>query len=565
MSQQSLGPLRTYPRSRRFAVLLSAALVTVLALASWAGVPPQSPATAAAASASARPNIVVVMADDMRTDDLRFMPVVRRLVVRTGLNFRNSFSPYPLCCPARASFLTGRYAHNHHVYSHRSPWGFKSFDDRRTLATALRAAGYRTGFVGKYLNGYGSQRSRVTGRSSLRYVPNGWSDWYGAVRGTYNYWNTTYNVNGRLDRSHRGQYQTNVLGSFARTLVSRYHRSGRPFFLYFSSVAPHFGGPYEKGDPVRVRRRDGSYTRLATPARPKSVRGMFNSRIPRASGLPVDGSSPEARIGDKPRPMRGLSELSTAERVGVRNLTRQRAEALYVLDRQVAQLIARLKSTGEYRNTVFVFTSDNGYFLGEHRVREGKIKPHEPSLRVPLAITGKGIPRGQRFDPVTTPGLTATIAELARARTRMPFAADGVSFVPSLRADRGWTVPIVTEGRESSPAFPKSGPNRAPGFHDARTTIGVRTGQWKYIEYSSGEQELYDLDADPNELDNLVKDPAFDAVRQRLRQVWLAYKDCRGASCRAALPPDLRRSPAENSAGTNRQSRGVRAVFGYWR
>src|SRR4051794_23899238 len=112
-----------------------------------------------AAAAGTKPNIVMVMADDMRTDDLRFMPSVRRLLVGTGLSFRNSFSPYPLCCPARASFLTGRYAHNHHVYSHASPYGFESFDDHATLATALQQSGYQTGFVGKYLNGYGAEDS----------------------------------------------------------------------------------------------------------------------------------------------------------------------------------------------------------------------------------------------------------------------------------------------------------------------------------------------------------------------------------------------------------------------
>ena len=123
----------------------------------------------------------MVMADDMRTDDLRFMPSVRRLLVGRGLSFRNSFSPYPLCCPARASFLTGRYAHNHHVFSHEDPYGFQSFDDHATIATALHQAGYQTGFVGKYLNGYGAQPSLVTGGPSFRYVPAGWTDWYGAV------------------------------------------------------------------------------------------------------------------------------------------------------------------------------------------------------------------------------------------------------------------------------------------------------------------------------------------------------------------------------------------------
>src|SRR5690242_4272902 len=125
-----------------------------------------------------RPNVLVVEADDMRWDDLRWMPNVRRLVQRRGLTFENSFAPYPLCCPSRASFLTGQYAHNHHVYSHDEPFGFASFRDRRTIATKLQAAGYRTALVGKYLNGYGEQPVRRTGEPSLTYVPPGWTQWY---------------------------------------------------------------------------------------------------------------------------------------------------------------------------------------------------------------------------------------------------------------------------------------------------------------------------------------------------------------------------------------------------
>ena len=294
-------------------------------------------------------------------------------------------------------------------------------------------SGYQTGFIGKYLNGYGAQRSKVTGKSSFRYVPNGWTDWYGAVSrpprsgykagGTYNYMHTLFNVNGRIDDTHRGEYQTDVLGQFARKLVTKYHRSPRPFFLYLSSVAPHFGTPYEKGDPTHLRRTGGGYTNIATPARPTWVRGMFDKQVTRAPGLPANGGPSEADISDKARPMRWAAEPSAAERAGIRNLTRQRAESLYVLDREVARLVSRLKTTGEYANTVFMFTSDNGYFLGEHRQRQGKIKPHEPSLRVPFVVAGRGIPHGERFDPITTPGVTATIAELAGATSRMPYAA----------------------------------------------------------------------------------------------------------------------------------------------
>ncbi len=210
--------------------------------------------------------------------------------------FRNSFSPYPLCCPARASFLTGQYAHNHHVFSHEAPWGFPALDDSETVATALQRSGYRTAFVGKYLNGYGATRSLVTGGPSWHYVPAGWTDWYGAVQrpphsryrsgGTYNYFHTIFNVNGVIDDSHRGQYQTAVLGGFARKLVRGYARSPRPFFLWLSAVAPHFGTPHEADDPGRIRRSDGRYSKCATPARPGWVEGRFDARITRAPGCP---------------------------------------------------------------------------------------------------------------------------------------------------------------------------------------------------------------------------------------------------------------------------------------
>src|SRR5262245_19529596 len=165
-----------------------------------------------------QPNLVSVMADDMRADDLRFMPHVRRLLVARGLDYRNSFSPYPLCCPARASFLTGQYAHNHHVLDNESPYGFGGFDDRATLATALRDAGYRTAFVGKYLNDYGLVPSLVTGEPSATYVPAGWTDWRGLIQpdepvgaGTYHYFHPLFNVDGRV-RDYGRQYQTTLLG-----------------------------------------------------------------------------------------------------------------------------------------------------------------------------------------------------------------------------------------------------------------------------------------------------------------------------------------------------------------
>ena len=159
--------------TRRLSLQLLAATTVMAVVAGCASGPIDQPSTDRTLRAgfdpdgrATRPNIVLVMADDMRVDDMRYAPNLRRLVGRNGLTFRNSFSPYPLCCPARASLLTGSYAHNHHVWWHARPYGYAVFDDSHTVATALRAAGYRTGLVGKYLNGYGTMRSLVTGRPS---------------------------------------------------------------------------------------------------------------------------------------------------------------------------------------------------------------------------------------------------------------------------------------------------------------------------------------------------------------------------------------------------------------
>jgi N-acetylglucosamine-6-sulfatase len=532
------------------------------------------PAGAHRARQSKRPNIVLVLTDDMRTDDLRFMPNVRRLIGDRGLNFRNSFSPYPLCCPARASLLSGQYSHNHHVFSTEFPFGFRAFDDRSTLGTSLNKSGYNTLFLGKYLNGYGDQNVKSTGQSSFRYVPPGWTEWYGAPNrpkrsgypggGTYNYFHTIFNVNGTIDDTHKGQYQTDVISRMAQRLIRKYHRSPKPFFMYLAPAAPHFGRPVEKDDPVHVKDpATGKREKIKTPARPRWVWGHFDKQIPRASGMPTNGGPSEANVSDKPRPMNHLPELSHQERIAVRELTRQRAEALYVLDLQVKKLVRTLKATHEYKNTVMIFTSDNGYFLGEHRMRQGKIKPHEPSLRVPFLIAGPGIPHGQRFDPVTTPGLTATIVQLAHST--MPHPADGLSVVPSFKGDHGWKVPVVTEALERSRVFRKAKRHPAAGFHDPRTSIGIRTAGWKYVRYDDGDGELYDLDKDPNELSSHFGDPHYAKIQRELARVWREYKDCRGASCRAPLPANLQRGPRADRVDTNKQSLGVEKRYGYFR
>lgn len=558
-------PLTTL--SRRPTTIVAGLAAVGLFLAGSIGVSPaHQPSEVASRTAVKKPNVIIVLADDMRADEMRYMPNVERLIAENGVTFENSFSPDPLCCPARASLLSGQYPHNHGVLNNHSPYGFAGFDDSRTVATAMKQAGYHTGFVGKYLNGYGNDPSLVTGGPSKTYVPAGWDDWFASLSrakdgtesgSTYNYRFTTYNDNGIVDKSHRGQYQTNVIANRGMDLVDKWSGTRKPFFLLLSFVAPHDGGPVEKDDPKSVMRPDGRYEYYGTPGRPRWVRGTLDKEIPHSPGLPADGGPAEPDLSDKPDFMQ-KPEFSDAERVAMLDVARQRAEALTILDMRVRDLVRTLKKNGEWKNTALVFTSDNGYFLGEHRQRPGKIKAHEPSLRVPLVIRGPGLPRGvKRYDPITTVDLTATVIALGHARRYRPHANDGTSRILTMKkGDQGWTAPIVTEGMTHTPGD-------APGFDDARRYIGLRTPRYSFIRYATGEMELYDLLSDANEFEGKQDDPAYAGVVNELTDLWYQYKDCVGDECRVALPADLQASPSEERQLTDSFWKDVFAVYGY--
>ena len=265
---------------------------------------------------------------------------------------------------------------------------------------------------------------------------------------------------------------------------------------------------------------------------------------------------------DKPRPIRGLPELSAQERVAVRNVTRQRAEALYVLDKQVGGLVHTLKATGEYQNTVIMFTSDNGYFLGEHRVRQGKIRAHEPSLRVPLMISGPGVPHGQRFDPVTTEDLSATILRPRPARSRphvpgrcvrRPVVRRRPGLDPARCSRRAPRAPgCSTEGeacRCSSTPARRSASGRRAGSTSATTTATASSTTSERTRTSSQPLRRPGVRRDPGRARPGV------AVPQGLRRPCLS----------GPLPKDLQADPAQNKAVSDLESLGVQRRYGYYR
>jgi hypothetical protein len=190
-----------------------------------------------------RPNVVVLMTDDQTLESMRVMPGVRRMLAERGTTFSRSFVSFPLCCPSRATFMTGQYAHNHGVLGNRPPTGgYGRLRRRETLPVWLDRAGYETMHVGKFLNRYGQDLGPY-------HVPPGWDEWQGSIDpSTYQYTGVTLNENGSLS-SYPGEYSTDLYAERAVELIEDAASEDEPFFLSVGFLAPHTGGPGDPDDP----------------------------------------------------------------------------------------------------------------------------------------------------------------------------------------------------------------------------------------------------------------------------------------------------------------------------
>ena len=246
--------------------------------------------------------------------------------------------------------------------------------------------------------------------------------------------------------------------------------------------------------------------------------------------MPKGGGPSERRVTDQPRPFRLQPEPNARERAALRDVTRQRAESIFVMDREIGQLVQQLKRAGEWDDTVFVFTSDNGYYLGEHRQRDGKVQPHEPSFRVPLLVTGPGLrERRTSYDPASTVDLSATLLDLGQAAAPRP--ADGRSLVPTLYgADEGWSTPVLYESIHSG-GRPRDG--------DPFTSVGVRTARYMYVRRADGRHMLFDLARDPLQNRNVARAKGYRDEVRALNGVLQQVRDCSGATCQVPLPAGL--------------------------
>jgi arylsulfatase A-like enzyme len=452
------------------------------------------------AVAQPKPNILVLMTDDQTVESLRVMSNVNSLLARQGVTFTNSFASFPLCCPSRTTYITGQYAHNHTIMGNAPPAG--GYDKlapthANSLPAWLQRAGYTTVHLGKYLNGYGAARPLE--------IPAGWTEWYGSIDpSTYRFYNYTLNENGRLVTYGTGaaNYQVDVYNRKAVELVRRLAPSDKPFFLSVAFLAPHSGGPRDPDDPANQ----------ATPSPAPRHRNAFANQP-----LPAPPSLNEADVSDKPAAIRNRRLIPPARLNAIRENYQQRLESLLSVDEAVRDILSVLEATGELSRTLVIFTSDNGFFHGEHRIPDGKVLVYEPSVRVPLIVRGPGLPRGvQRTNLVANVDLAATIVDAAGGRADRRL--DGRSLLPFARD------PLVRSGRDILLETP--------------TYSAIRTPLYVFVQHSSGEQELYDLTADPNQLQSLHADPRFAAVKADLAARLARLRTCVGDACRRG--PDLR-------------------------
>lgn len=408
-----------------------------------------------------RANVIVIVADDQRWDSLWAMPNVRELLGAHGVTFTNAFVSNPVCCPSRASILTGTYSHTNGVWTNRpSDGGFAAFDESSTLGTWLQGAGYRTGLLGKYLNGY-------FGPGREGYVPAGWDRWWSFVRSGY--FDYSVNDDGLL-RSYGSAESDYVTDAMADEAVDFIRSSDAPFFLFLTPKAPHLPA-------------------VPAPRHADALVGLDPGRPPAWN---------EDDVRDKPRWVRKIDALDDEKsaRLDAKHLDMLRS--LLALDDAVARIVDVLEQQHELDRTMIVFTSDNGYSWGEHRW-DRKSAPYEEVIRVPLVI---------RYDPLTSGteesrfalnvDVASTIAEVAGIEAP---GAEGASLVPLLRGDPDveWRKDFLLEHVGG----------RVP------TYCGVRSPRFTYVYYATGEEELYDLASDPHQLDNLAARDGHSRRRAR--------------------------------------------------
>jgi arylsulfatase A-like enzyme len=535
------------------------------------------------------PSFVVIQTDDQTLDglyatftpfpgaaEIRSMPNTLDLIAKKGMTFNRYYVSYPLCCPSRVSLLTGRYAHNTGVKGNVQPnGGYFGFSFRaaysHNLATWLQGAGYRTIHIGKFLNGYGDEPY-----DNGSTVPPGWSSWHTVLKADTNhyFYGYTLNNNGQISEPYGesgiwetreyGQrdppgcpfapeegrpclYETDVFDWMAREELLATPPE-QPFYLQLDYTAPH-----------------GDFRKPAGPEpAPRNYDWFKGAKLPHDRSEGFD----EGNVSDKPSFIREAEHLTPTDKRTYKVFWEKQLESLRAVDDGVKEVIDTLGQLHRLRNTYVLLTSDNGFFFGEHRLIGGKFLSYEPATHLPFLIRGPGIePDSSTGELTANIDVAPTILDLAAVEADK--SVDGRSIVPFLRDPELRTRrPILfesfvqTNDVEANGAISSTGEGGGgrPGGNGstggqaasastsstpaARASIlapplnyeGIRLGPYKYIAWPDGEKELYNINKDPSELNNIVKVPNFYPIRNFLHRQLRRFENCKGRECREVTP-----------------------------
>lgn len=477
----------------------------------------------------------------MSASQLQFMPRTRRLIFDRGATFANYFTNVSICCPARASLHTGRYAHNTGIVANVYPGGFYGYEEQglseQAFPQVLQDDGYFTALLGKFLNGYVNDPYYTGEQFDPAYRSGGWSDWAVPFKGQYRGKKYDININGNIIHNDAERdFLSDYLNRRAMRLI-RENADGEGLMIELSDYGPHNPAPtspIELNNP-RLLQRYAEITYPRTPA--------FN----------------EADVGDKPDYIKVLPRLTAEQKQVIDAKWRERALSLATLDRHVGAIWRTVERTGQLDNTYFVFTSDNGYHLGEYRMAEGKSSEYDTDVRLPLGISGPGIAPGTLHkDVVGNIDLAPTFLDMAGVEA--PATMDGISMLPLLQGDplapkrqfffiqKGFAQ-YAQPGEVGEPATRIAERNdenvkkfiatAGRGFRyvlyngvDSDPTIKARVNN---NSFQAGFEAFYDVRVDPHQIDNLaVKDMSELSVRQqevftRMQSATLRLADCQGA------------------------------------
>lgn len=522
---EPIAPIETPRRPRRVAVVAVVVTVAVVAAAGFA----VKNRSATATATRPKPNVVVIMTDDQTLEEMKVMDNTRRLLGGDGTTFSHYYVSFPSCCPSRATYLTGQYSHNDHVRDNLPPnGGFHKLDSTETLPVWLQRDGYYTASIGKYLNTWGQDGNIA--------APPGWSHWFGLIDPTtYQYFGYSVSNDGkRQDYGHAPtDYSTDVLGGEVVKTIRDASAKNQPFYLSFTPLSPHVESP----EKTQLEAHGFSWP-FPVPA-PRYA-GRYADEL-----LPKTPSWNQADVSQSPAFVRSRPQLSPAiERLATKSYQLE-LETMLATDEWVGKIVQTLKDSGVYDNTVVVFTSDNGLFHGEHRIPNGKVYLYEPDVHLPLIVEGPGFPRGATIDaPTINPDLATTLVALTGATAGVTQDGEDLQTItqhPADFADRGVLLENQLGGKTHSEA--------------------IHTQRWFYAEHSTGDIELYDLAADPDQIHNLTGDPRYSAVEANLKTRLAKLRDCQGGTCEGSLAshgtvgtatPDPVNQQASGPTGTTR-------------